>query len=108
MLNRTIQLVKPGGWLLLDEVEFREDEGGVPGHKGFWNEFHHAMMGKDSSPRAGAKLQGILESSKHFSEVNVRKLVLPISKCDEPHVGELLSADQRLNQHVHARFLDRR
>ena len=43
--------------------------------------------------RAGSAFQGILESSGLFSEVNVREIVVPISKCDEAQMGELLSTN---------------
>ena len=85
VLDRTMQLVKPGGWLILDELMFRGDGG----QNAFWKQFQRYMMGHHSAPHAGEALQGIIESSGLFSDVNVRKVILPVSKCDDPQLGEL-------------------
>ena len=92
VLNRTMQLVKPGGWLLLEDVEtvFKEDAGLLPGQEAF-KQFQQHRTAKGVNPRTASALQGIIESSKLFSEVNVKKIVLPISKCDETEMGELNS-----------------
>ena len=92
VLNRTMQLVKPGGWLLLEDVEtvFKEDAGLLPGQEAF-KQFQQHRTAKGVNPRTASALQGIIESSKLFSEVNVQKIVLPISKCDETEMGELNS-----------------
>ncbi|KAF8469337.1 S-adenosyl-L-methionine-dependent methyltransferase [Gautieria morchelliformis] len=90
VLNRTMQLVKPGGWLLLDDIEttFRDEpefrDG--PGHdvaKKIIKEFQER---RNINPRSASAVQGIIESSGLFSEVNVRKIVVPISRDQDPHL----------------------
>ncbi|KAF8476527.1 hypothetical protein JB92DRAFT_3050303 [Gautieria morchelliformis] len=69
VLNRTVQLVKPGGLLLLDDKIIKEFQ-----------------ERRNINPLSASAVQGIIESSGLFSEVNVRKIVVPISRDQDPHL----------------------
>ncbi|KAF8494292.1 hypothetical protein JB92DRAFT_3100012 [Gautieria morchelliformis] len=89
VLNRPLQLVKPGGWLLLDDAEtvLRDSLGFqiVSERSKFQQLLQRYQERKNMNPRAGSAFQGILESSGIFSEVNVRKIVVPISRWEDGH-----------------------
>ncbi|KAF8494300.1 S-adenosyl-L-methionine-dependent methyltransferase [Gautieria morchelliformis] len=87
-LSRTMQLVKPGGWLLLEDADAVLQEGDSdspdPGnHEDFWTLLHQCQARKNMNTRAGSAFQEILESSELFSEVRVRRIVVPVSKCED-------------------------
>ncbi|KAF8587799.1 S-adenosyl-L-methionine-dependent methyltransferase [Ramaria rubella] len=85
VLARTMQLVKPGGWLLLDDLEnVFKDAGLGPGQRAFWEGLNVHVRSKGSNPLVPAAFQGILETSELFSEVNAKKVVIPISKWEHP------------------------
>ncbi|KAF8515542.1 S-adenosyl-L-methionine-dependent methyltransferase [Gautieria morchelliformis] len=85
VLNRAMQLLKPGGWLLLDDGETGcRDE---PGHEVARKIIQEFMERKKINPRVTASaVQGIIESSGLFSEVNVRNVIFPISRDQDPHL----------------------
>ena len=65
------------------------ENAGFGSNESAFKEFLKSMMGKDSNDTAGSAFQAILESSGLFREVNVRKVILPVSRCDEAQIGEL-------------------
>ncbi|KAF8484278.1 S-adenosyl-L-methionine-dependent methyltransferase, partial [Gautieria morchelliformis] len=73
VLNSVMQLVKPGGWLLLDDGEtVCRDEPGNEVARKMLQEFKER---RKINPRVTASaVQGIIESSGLFSEFNVRKV----------------------------------
>ena len=66
-----------------------DENAGLGSNESVFEEFLKAMIGKDANHAAGSAFQAILESSELFSEVNVRKIILPVSRCDEAQIGEL-------------------
>ena len=80
----------PEGGCFWKMLKFKEDAGLLHGQEAF-KQFQQHRTAKGVNPRTASALQGIIESSRLFSEVNVRKIVLPISKCDEAEMGELNS-----------------
>jgi len=90
VLSRIIKLVKPGGWLLLDDIDSAFYGNPSPGMKSFWEAYQRYMRGKGAEPLAGSAFEGLLKASGAFSEVNAKKLVLPISgKSDDVNLGKL-------------------
>jgi hypothetical protein len=91
VLSRTIKLVKPGGWLLLEDADrIMYDDGGLgPGQKGLWKAFQRRTGNEDIMTGAlvGSAYEGLLKASDSFSEINVKKVCLPISR---PSNGALL------------------
>ena len=64
------------------------ENAGFGSNESAFKEFLKSMMGKDSNDTAGSAFQAMLESSGLFREVNVRKVILPVSRCDEAQIGE--------------------
>jgi hypothetical protein len=82
VLNRTIQLVRPGGWLLLEDVDLMiYDYGGLgPGHKAYWKAFQSFTGNEGLNALVGSAHEGLLKASDSFSEVNGKKVSIPFSK----------------------------
>ncbi|KAF8480708.1 hypothetical protein JB92DRAFT_3102027 [Gautieria morchelliformis] len=80
-----MQLLKPGGWLLLDDGETGcRDE---PGHEVARKTIQEFKERRKIIPRVTASaVQGIIESSGLFSEFNARKVVVPLSRDQDPHL----------------------
>lgn len=83
VLRRTIQLVKPGGWLLVEDPDDENmQDGGKPlgpGVDAFLRAWLRIVRARGAEPCIGRDLERILLSSGAFEEVNVRKVVIPIS-----------------------------
>jgi hypothetical protein len=96
ILNRAMQLVKPGGWLLLDDAEtiLRDNLGSqIASDRSIFQQLlQQYQERKNMNPHVGSAFQEILESSGVFSEVNIREIMLPISRWDDPHTGQLIPA----------------
>jgi hypothetical protein len=82
-----MQLLKPGGWLLLDDHNDVFQDG--HGEKAFSKYWHEHFVKKHMNLLIGSALPGILKHSKLFSEVNAREVVIPLSRWDDPNIGEL-------------------
>ena len=67
-----------------------DDERLGPGNKAVWEMFYQYAESNNMSPHAALALQGILESSGLFSEVNVRKVAVNMSKKGDPRIGEFV------------------
>lgn len=83
VLRRAIDLVKPGGWLLVEDPD--DDnmvDGGKPlgpGMSAFVGAWLKIVRSRGAEPSLGRELERILQSSSAFSEVNVMKVTIPIS-----------------------------
>lgn len=90
VLYRTLPLVKPGGWLLIHDVTntLKDPAGLGPGHQALWKILTSNMYSKQMDPFMALRLRNILESSGLFSEVHVHYFPAPVSKYNDPTVGE--------------------
>lgn len=83
ILGRVIQLVKPGGWLLLEESDDTNvrDSGRQlgPGMSAFLKAWLGLLHARGADPAIGRRFEQILESSEAFSEVHVKHSVISMS-----------------------------
>lgn len=81
VIKRAIQLLKPGGWLIIEEPDDDKtlDRGKPlgPGMAAFMNAWLGVLRSRGAEPCIGRRLESILESTKAFSEVNVLKVTIP-------------------------------
>ena len=82
-MRRAIELLKPGGWLL---VEDPDDENMMdnanplgPGMTSFLQGWMSFLREHEADPSFGRQLRRIVESTQAFSEIHVRKVTVPIS-----------------------------
>jgi len=82
VLKRSVDLVRPGGWLLMDDIEntIYDHKSLGPGQKTFWEAFHKYMNSKGVYELAPCFYEDILKASGSFSEVNIKKFVVPMSR----------------------------
>lgn len=86
VLPRIIELVAPGGWLLIDDIDFLHAFEGLdkaPGVKSGFTGLIKSMESHNGDPHFGKTLKQSLESSSALSEVNVQKVELPINPTPE-------------------------
>lgn len=82
-LLRAADLVKPGGWLLVEDPD--DDnmvDGGKPlgpGMTAFVQAWMRILRGRGAEPNFGRHLERILNDSGAFSEVYAQKVTIPIS-----------------------------
>ncbi|EKM50916.1 uncharacterized protein PHACADRAFT_212833 [Phanerochaete carnosa HHB-10118-sp] len=93
-LRRAIQLVKPGGWLLVEDPDDdRMLDGGRPlgpALSEFMQTWAGIMRARGANPCIGRDLERILDSSGAFDKIGVRKAVVPMSgMCDDPPLRAL-------------------
>ncbi|KAF8509763.1 S-adenosyl-L-methionine-dependent methyltransferase [Hysterangium stoloniferum] len=83
IIRRIAQLVKPGGWLLLDDAyqprTVECDPIRSPGLSSFWKLLQDSQRARDMDPFIGARFKEILQSTGLFSEVNAKEILLPLS-----------------------------
>ncbi|KAJ6475240.1 S-adenosyl-L-methionine-dependent methyltransferase [Mycena vitilis] len=93
VLPRIIELVAPGGWLLVDDIDFLHSFEGLdnaPAVKTGFTGLIKSMEGHNGDPHFGKSLKSLLENSDALSEVNVQKVELPINPTPEdPALGAL-------------------
>ncbi|KAJ7350575.1 S-adenosyl-L-methionine-dependent methyltransferase [Mycena albidolilacea] len=93
VLPRIIDLVAPGGWLLVDDIDFLHAFEGLdkaPGVKRGFTGLIKSMESHAGDPHFGTSLKSYLESSSALSEVNVTKVDVPINPIPEdPALGPL-------------------
>ncbi|KAH9975622.1 S-adenosyl-L-methionine-dependent methyltransferase [Russula compacta] len=79
VLERIAQLVKPGGWLLIEEMAISKvtDES-VPALRTAVELFHKYGESNGQVPGVYAKLEPWLRQTGAFSEVNVHEVIIPI------------------------------
>ncbi|KAF7362283.1 Methyltransferase str3 [Mycena venus] len=86
VLPRIIELVAPGGWLLVDDIDFLYAFEGLdkaPGVKRGFTGLIKSMESHDGDAHFGKTLKSLLESSSALSEVNVNKVDVPINPIPE-------------------------
>jgi len=92
-LRHSFDLVKPGGWLIVEEPDDEGMENGgevlPPGFHTFVSSWLAIIRARGAEPCIGRELGGIIGRSGYFSEVNIRKAVIPYS---------VQSADEKENK----------
>jgi hypothetical protein len=80
VVARAARLVKPGGWLLIEETEpgSMVDTGG-PAAARFISLWMELLRGYDATPEIAKDLKQILDSLGLFSQVIVDTLAIPMS-----------------------------
>jgi hypothetical protein len=83
VISRVIHLVKPGGWLLLEDMNFNpRDEDGLelgPATK-TWYEIYHSTMKSRGVENVFPPFESTINASGLFSEINARTVVLSVSE----------------------------
>lgn len=89
VLRRTIPLLRSGGWLLINDVPntWMDSNGLGPGNDALWKLLVSNMYSKGMDPFIAPKVQGLLEASKQFRDVNVHYFPAPISKWNDPQIS---------------------
>ncbi|KAJ7350572.1 S-adenosyl-L-methionine-dependent methyltransferase [Mycena albidolilacea] len=86
VLSRIIDLVSPGGWLLIDEIDWTEAFDGLdkaPGVKRGLTALVKSMEAEAGDPHYGKSLKPYLEASDKLSEIHVREVELPVYPVPE-------------------------
>ncbi|KAF9048229.1 S-adenosyl-L-methionine-dependent methyltransferase [Hymenopellis radicata] len=99
LLPRIIELVAPGGWLLVDDIDFLHAFEGLekaPGVRSGFAGLIKSMESHSGDPHFGKTLSSSLESSTALSEVNVQKVELPINPT--PKDPDLASLSRTMRQ----------
>ncbi|KAI0354021.1 S-adenosyl-L-methionine-dependent methyltransferase [Trametes cingulata] len=94
VLRRAMDLVKPGGWLLVEEPDTYDltDNGGPlpPGMSTLLNGWLKVLTSSGADPGFGNKVEMLVKSSQLFSEVNMKAVDVPISgKTDDARLKKL-------------------
>lgn len=90
VLKRIIQLVKPGGFLLIEDNEHRVFGDIGPGTTRFFEVYNGYMKSRGADPMTGPKLEPLLRESGAFREVFSHKIEAPVSgKTDDPNLAVL-------------------
>ncbi|KAI9066186.1 S-adenosyl-L-methionine-dependent methyltransferase, partial [Trametes sanguinea] len=94
VLRRIVDVVKPGGWLLIEEPDdYHMTDGGKPlgpGIGAFLSGWMKVLKSRGADPGFGCHVEEIIRSTDKFDEVNVKKVVIPISgKSDDPKLKGL-------------------
>ncbi|THH21274.1 hypothetical protein EW146_g255 [Bondarzewia mesenterica] len=83
ILRRVFDLVKPGGWLLIedpDDGDAKDGEGcPSPAVHVLLTSWLNILRSRGAQPTIARDLESIIRSSGLFDEVNVRKVVIPLS-----------------------------
>ncbi|KAI0759408.1 S-adenosyl-L-methionine-dependent methyltransferase [Trametes elegans] len=83
VLARAGRLVRPGGWLLVEEPDDENmvdrDAGLGPGVAAFLDGWSRILRARGADPGFGSKLGPALRRSGAFGEVTVRKVTVPVS-----------------------------
>jgi hypothetical protein len=82
VLKRTIELINPGGWLLLEEADntLRDSSDLELGPAKKWfNLWRDALKSRRLDINAILNYERILTNSGEFSEVTVHKITVPVS-----------------------------
>ncbi|KAF9063523.1 S-adenosyl-L-methionine-dependent methyltransferase [Rhodocollybia butyracea] len=77
-IRRLASLLRPGGWLLLEDVNHTLLDAHKPigpGVQALYRGYRQHMRKQDVDPGVGARLKKMLETSREFSEVN--EIVVP-------------------------------
>ncbi|KAG5642892.1 hypothetical protein DXG03_001899 [Asterophora parasitica] len=80
ILERVITLLKPGGWLLVEDVDhfvFEESGNVPPGTQEFFDVYNAYNVAQKVDPMAGSKLAPALRRTNQFSKVNAVEIHCP-------------------------------
>ncbi|KAF7351063.1 Methyltransferase str2 [Mycena sanguinolenta] len=86
VLSRIIDLVAPGGWLLIDDIDWTEAFEGLnkaPGVKNGLTALVRSMEAEAGDPHYGKTLKPYLDACDRLSEVHVREVELPVNPIPE-------------------------
>jgi len=94
-LKRAIEILNPGGWLLLDDGDNAlHDDVELGAAKEWFHLWSEALKTKKTDISAVLNYERILKASGAFSEISIHKFIVPISgKTDDPilkHLGETI------------------
>ncbi|KAF7351060.1 Methyltransferase str3 [Mycena sanguinolenta] len=93
VLPRIIELVAPGGWLLVDDIDFLyafEGLDNAPGVKRGFTGLIKSMESHNGDPHFGKGLKTLLESSTALSQVNVNDVEVPMNPVPkDPAMADL-------------------
>ena len=79
VLERIIRLVKPGGWLLVEEAKLTDEVvGDAPAVRTTYALLYKAWGSNGKDVRVGEKLESWIWKTGSFSEVNVHGVIVPI------------------------------
>ncbi|KAJ6535769.1 S-adenosyl-L-methionine-dependent methyltransferase, partial [Mycena capillaripes] len=79
-VRRAAQLVRPGGLLLMEELDgdSMAQTGGHAVHR-FVSKLNQIIKSRTADPELGKKLAGIMTSTGYFPHVHVHRIALPLS-----------------------------
>ncbi|KAF8587123.1 S-adenosyl-L-methionine-dependent methyltransferase [Ramaria rubella] len=104
VILRIIKLLKPGGWLLLGDLDFKlidESELGLGPASKEWVERYYRIMKSKGVHNDTPVYDKTLLASRAFSEVNVKTIHLPVSeKSGDPKLNKLGAAFRTACQRV--------
>jgi len=86
VLSRIIDLVAPGGWLLVDDINWPENFEGLdnaPSTKGSLLHIIRTTQAAKGDPHFGTTLKPYLDSSSQLSEVHVREVDVSLNAIPE-------------------------
>lgn len=79
VLERIARLVKPGGWLLVEDVSVTGDvKGDVPAVQTSYRLLCEYWESNGQVPRVGENLESWLRQTGSFSEINVHEVIIPV------------------------------
>jgi len=88
-LKNIIEVLKPGGWLLLDEADMTSGLEGSSAITECISTMNKHMVSNAQSPRVGLDLEPLLRGAHAFNEVNVHKVVVPFNPITSDPLGGL-------------------
>ncbi|KAF8590187.1 S-adenosyl-L-methionine-dependent methyltransferase [Ramaria rubella] len=80
VLKRTVQLIKPRGWLLIEDADTLPHGTLPPNIQFFWEQLRTFQKSVGSNPMAASMLPIVLQSTCAFSEMNVKQVYVPITR----------------------------
>ncbi|KAJ7457658.1 S-adenosyl-L-methionine-dependent methyltransferase [Mycena galericulata] len=79
VLERVAKLVKPGGWLVLEDLDMQSMmESGGPVVKEVIRIWRNILNSRGADGDIGRKMESIIEASGAFSELGTQKIAIPI------------------------------
>lgn len=79
-LRRTLELLKPGGWLLVEEFDNNLPGDELPERlKSFFNEFNEYFHARGCDVQLGSQLEGLIRGTGLCDEINVTVILMPCS-----------------------------
>ncbi|KAF9556101.1 S-adenosyl-L-methionine-dependent methyltransferase [Agrocybe pediades] len=89
VFRRCFDLIKPGGWLVVEEP----DDGAMadggkalgPGMTEFVGTWMRTMRSREADPTFGKGMEALVRESGQFDEINIKKVTIPISGKSKDH-----------------------